>query len=96
MKRANGRFYFRMEHGGRHYYRSLGTRLDEAKRRAKQLKVEIEAGPGEKPERLSVKAFGARWLSEYVAQRRNEKGCALASHRLSEAICPAVESEHGT
>ena len=93
VKRSNGRFYFRMEHQGRCYYRSLGTRLDEAKRQAQMLKQDIlgDLRGGESIHQpVTVDMFGSRWLSEYISQRRNEKGVLLATQRFQDYVSTVV------
>lgn len=82
------RFYFRKEVDGKTISKSLGPRLDEAKRLAAIERQKLLGAPQETAG--TVESFSKRWLKEYVKQRRNEKGVKLASQRLQDVILPVV------
>ncbi len=84
-------YYYRRRFGGREIRRSLGTDLREARRKALLMTQQLDFGePLEPSATLNVAAFGERWLSEYVEQRRSEADHKTASYRLHEYVNPVL------
>ncbi len=68
---------------------SLGSDLQEAKRKAKELREEYlsSGAPAKVP---TVSEFSSRWLEEWISQRRNEKNQTLTLNRLRQHILPIL------
>lgn len=92
VKRA-GRYYCRVFHGGKTYRRALGTRELETARDllAGTLDdIEREIREASMPKAVTVSEFAGRWTTEWVKQRRNEKGVKLTEQRWKQHIEPAI------
>lgn len=90
VRKHGGRYQFRAVVRGERVQRDLGTDPVEMRRLAKLFKQELRSGPLKREHSQTVAQFGNRWLSECIAQGRNQKGHDLASQRLSDHILPVL------
>ena len=90
VRKHGGRYQFRAVVRGESIQRDFGTDSVEMRRLVKLLRQELKAGPIRNEPRQTVAAFGDRWLSECIAQGRNQKGYELASQRLSDHVSPIL------
>jgi integrase/recombinase XerD len=86
-------FYFRFKVKGKSIRRSLGTNLTEARHQAAILRQQLRQGIVQpEPADQTLATFSNRWITEYVAQRRNPKGVELARQRLRDYVLPVLGS----
>jgi len=83
-------FYFRAKVNGREIRQSLGSNLQEARRRAPLLLQAIRTQAKEPEHSLTVADFSKRWVKEYITQRRNKKEQDLAAQRLRDFVLPIL------
>src|SRR5262245_32720534 len=77
-------WYVRLQGQGQNAWHCLGEDEDQARRRLGAL---LAQGPSAR-NRLTVADAAQRWLSSYVATRRNERGRELAAVRVKRYLEP--------
>jgi integrase len=90
--KRGSKFYFRVKMNGREIRQSLGSNLQEARRRAPLLLQSLQSRAMEPEHAGTVAEFADRWLREYLAQRRNQKGQRLVAQRLRDFVLPILGS----
>lgn len=84
VERKNRRgYYFRRRRGGKTYWRYLGADLGEAKTAYRQI-----VNQDLPLNNSTVKRVASRWLSNYIASTRNQKGQKLARQRVKTYLEP--------
>jgi integrase len=88
MCRRPGRnaYYFRGRVGGKDRWVSLGTDLEEACRKLRQL----QAGEAVPRRALTVRLAAERWLEQYVATSRQPKGQVTTRSRVKKYLEPGL------
>ena len=98
-RKGSNSYYIRAAIKRKEVWRSLGPDFQEAVRRfrliesegglravVKRDQAELSKSVGEP----TVSEIGEKWLSEYIATRRNEQGKLLAKSRFKSDILPAI------
>lgn len=92
-------YYIKAKIRGKGVWKSLGPDREEAVKRYRQIQTAgglrtVVQSPGiastDMEGETTVQQVGRRWLSEYVATRRNEKGRQLAEARFRTYLAPAL------
>lgn len=84
-------YYYRRTYKGERIRKSLGSNLQEAKRKALLLSQQLETGSTiDAKSGLTVSVFAERWLKEYIAQRRGEKDQRTAKSRHEMYVAPVL------
>ena len=83
-------YYLRVRIRGKNVRRALGTDRCEAKQRAGRMLEDLRKKGAPDVGCETVRSFSAKWLSEYIRNKRNEKGQTLAAQRMRDHVLPTI------
>jgi len=83
-------YYLKIMVKGKVYFRSLGRDLQQAKEKAVVMRGELMSQPAPTPSSPTLASFSARWLEEYVQQKRCEKAAGTAAQLMKDYTLPRL------